>query len=230
MSVWDSYQDRLTVHGNTRREISINGEIAMLQRKLINSPSYHSAEIEGEDRNVVITDSDNYNEKTIYSMPGEQLLCGSMVYWMNNWWLVTETDANTQIRTKGKMIQCNYLLRWVTDEYKVREQWCVVEDGTKLGFHDPCLAYWKRYVTTTSRIAGTPLEPWWLQREDETRLGVIAKRHCGLGNQQPSPTREGSTIRPKAVVGASAPKREGLSRYAIWTRYDLYCGESRRCA
>ena len=29
------------------------------------------------------------------------------------------------------MIQCNYLLRWVSDDNTICEQWCIIEDGTK---------------------------------------------------------------------------------------------------
>lgn len=230
MSVWSEYETRITVHGNTQRERLLNRERTLLDRKLRQTISYHQAEIDGVDRMVVITDTDNLNTKTIYSLPGEDILCGAMVHWMDNYWIVTETDANKEIRTKGTMLQCNYLLRWVTDDGRIRESWSIVNDGTKLRSNILCLAYWKRYVKTISRIAGKPLELRELQREDEICLGVNAGKSCRLGNQQPSLTRTGSTTRLKAVVGTSVPKRDDLSRKAIWKRYGLLCCESSRCA
>ena len=119
----------------------------MLNSRLPDSLSYHTAiifdpehgfnitseEMAGAaiEQNVAIINSDNLNEKYIYSMPGEDIQNGSLVHWMDNYWLVTERDANTTVYTRAKLLQCNYLLRWVSDEDLICEQWCVVEDGTK---------------------------------------------------------------------------------------------------
>jgi hypothetical protein len=89
------------------------------------------AELSGEIRDVAIINSDNLNEKYIFSLPGEDLEHGSLIRWMDNYWLVTERDANTTIYTRAKMIQCNHLLRWVTNDDRICEQWCIIEDGTK---------------------------------------------------------------------------------------------------
>lgn len=119
----------------------------MLNTKLPDSLSYHTAiifdqehgvNVDSEEminaaieQNVAIINSDNLDEKYIYSMPGEDIENGSLIHWMDNYWLVVERDANTTVYTRAKLLQCNYLLRWVSDENKICEQWCVVEDGTK---------------------------------------------------------------------------------------------------
>ena len=64
-------------------------------------------------------------------MPDDDLTHGSLIYWMDNYWLITERDANTTIYTRAKMIQCNHLLKWVSDDNVICEQWCIIEDGTK---------------------------------------------------------------------------------------------------
>lgn len=89
-----------------------------------------------EDRHVIhqkvaIINSDNLDEKTIFSMPHEDIELGSLVYWMGNRWLVYERDANTTVYTRAKLIQCNHLLKWISSDGEIMEQWCVVEDGTK---------------------------------------------------------------------------------------------------
>lgn len=148
MSVWDIYQDRVNARGTTKRETQLKREIRTINTKLPDSLSYqevtihdleHGYNITSEEmlpfavtRNVAVIDSDNLNEKTIIAMPGEDIVHGSLVHWMDNYWLVTERDANTTVYTRGKMIQCNHLLRWVSDNDVVCEQWCIIEDGTKL--------------------------------------------------------------------------------------------------
>ena len=154
MSVWDTYAARTQVMGKTMRDISFNKEVSRLNRLLPNSLSYHLAIVDGVERNVAIINSDNLNEKTMISMPLEDFDCGGLVEWMDNHWLITEKDANNELYTKVKLLQCNHILRWVDENDIIREQWCVVEDGTKLrilGFRVV-----KAACKITYRIAGTP--------------------------------------------------------------------------
>lgn len=131
MGIWDSYQSRLAVRGSTKRDVRLNRERSFLDRKLPASLSYHNALVDGVEREVAIINSDNLNQKTICSMPGEDILCGAMVQWANNHWIVTEVDANNEVYTKGIMLQCNYLLRWIADDGNIIERWCIISDGTK---------------------------------------------------------------------------------------------------
>ena len=135
-------------------------EERFINRHIGDNLSYHSVTIDDTDRDVVIIASDNLNEKTILSLPGEDLLHGGLVHWMDNYWLITERDADTTLYTRAKMIQCNHLLKWVSDDDVIHEQWCIIEDGTKLKriMIRNSLAHWKRYVITIPLTAGNPLE------------------------------------------------------------------------
>ena len=146
MSVWDTYRERIETHGASARQAAHKQESRMLINKLKENLSYTTVRVYDQehgynikqdeltdgvfDQNVAVINSDNLNEKYIFSLPGEDIEHGSLIRWMDNYWLVTERDANTNIYTRAKMIQCNYLLRWVSDN-TVYEQWCIVEDGTK---------------------------------------------------------------------------------------------------
>lgn len=130
-NVWGLYEDRAGVRGITKRESALNREKRYITTKLPDNLSYQNITIDGEARNVAILNSDNLNEKTIISMPGEDIRHGGLVYWMNNYWLIIERDANMTVYTKGKLLQCNYLLKWVDNEDLIHEQWCAIEDGTK---------------------------------------------------------------------------------------------------
>lgn len=147
MSAWSIYQNRIDAHGGTKRNTIFNREIRYINSKLPDNLSYQTVAIYpreygfnvgSDDTNkhrilqyVAITDSDNLNEKTVCSMPSEDIPLGSLIYWMDNYWLVCERDANVTLYTKAKILQCNHLLKWISDEHQIMEQWCIVEDGTK---------------------------------------------------------------------------------------------------
>ena len=131
MGIWDTYENRVYVQGKTKREAALFRTSRRLAEKLGDSLSYHGVLIDGEERSVIIDDSDNLNEKIMHSLPGEDFMCGSIVEWADNHWLITEKDANNELRTRVKLLQCNFLLKWIDDEHVIHEQWCVIEDGTK---------------------------------------------------------------------------------------------------
>lgn len=131
MSVWDLYDKQSEVRGSNKREAVLAREERMLTRKLKDSLSYHKVLIDGVEQKVAIINSDNLNEKSIFSLPKEDITLGGLVSWMDNKWLVTERDANTEVYTKAKMIQCNHLLKWIDSNGVIQQQWCVIEDGTK---------------------------------------------------------------------------------------------------
>lgn len=192
MSVWDVYEDRMNARGATKRDTQLKREVRTINNMLPDSLSYQQVTIHEMEygynltseemmsraitQNVAVINSDNLNEKTIISLPGEDIVHGSLVRWMDNYWLVTERDANTTVYTRAKMTQCNHLLRWVSDEDKICEQWCIIEDGTKLKHRTMCnsLVYWKRYAKRIPLIAGNPLELYPLQRGFEIKASAIA--------------------------------------------------------
>lgn len=131
MNPWNIYQSRLDSIGATKREARLRRESRYLSAKIPDNLSYAAVDIDGSDQDVAIINTDNLNEKFIYSLPGEDIVHGGLVKWMDNYWLVTEKDAATELYARAKMIQCNYLLRWIDDDHVVHEQWCIIEDGTK---------------------------------------------------------------------------------------------------
>lgn len=145
-NMWSLYEARINASGVTQRKESFNREKHLLATRIRDSLSYHHAIVDGVKREVAITNSDNLNEKLMYSMPGETFKNGGMVEWMDNHWLIVEKDANTEIYTKVKLMQCNYLLKWVEviDEIPtIMEQWCVIDDGTKLERIVQCVIVWR---------------------------------------------------------------------------------------
>lgn len=131
MDAWGVYQNRIEARGGTKRGSALLRETHMIKSKLSDNLSYQTVSIDGTSQEVAVINTDNLNEKFVYSLPGEDVKHGAIVCWMGSYWLVTERDANTTVYVRAKMIQCNYLLRWVSDDNTICEQWCVIEDGTK---------------------------------------------------------------------------------------------------
>lgn len=131
MSVWDSYEGRMAIRGNSKRETMLKRELHMLGEKLPDVLSYHSVTIDDILYDVAIVNSDNLDEKIIYSTTKDIIRGGEVINWMDNHWLVVECDANDEIYTKAKLRQCNYLLKWIDTDSVIHEQWCIIEDGTK---------------------------------------------------------------------------------------------------
>ena len=134
-SMWEKYEAMAKARGITQRDEVLRREQHWLNSRLKNSLSYHHAIVDGTERDVAIINSDNLNEKMMFSLPGEDFNLGILVEWMDNHWLVVEKDANNEVYTKVKLLQCNYLLKWIeVDENgdpHIMEQWCVIDDGTK---------------------------------------------------------------------------------------------------
>ena len=130
-NAWGNYRSRTVVRGDTRRETALERERRYLKLKVPNSLDYNIAIVDGVEQRLAIIDSDNYDQKTICSMPGEDIRCGARVDWAGQHWLVITKDAKTELRTRCIMLQCNYLLRFVGYDGSIQERWCYIEDGTK---------------------------------------------------------------------------------------------------
>lgn len=131
MNPWSTYCARSEVRGLTGRDRAKYSLMNRLNNQIPSSLSYHDVDIDGRPQNIVILNSDNLNQKTLCSLPGEDIRHGALIDWENHKWIVTERDANSEIYTKCIMLQCNYLLRWLNSAGQVVERWCIVEDGTK---------------------------------------------------------------------------------------------------
>lgn len=131
MNPWDTYQSRLNASGGNIRNAVRQREQRFLHTQMKNSLSFHQVILNGEVRSLAILNSDNLDEKTLCTLPNEDLPHGGIVEWMNHHWLITERDANSELYTKGVMRQCNYQLRWVAYDKTIVKRWCIVEDGTK---------------------------------------------------------------------------------------------------
>ena len=161
MRVLDMYKRRLGLRDDTARDRWLHNTQAWINKKLPRSLSYHTAIIDGEERRCAILSTQNDEEKKICSMPGEALVCGTYVEWMDNVWLITQLNAPNEVYQTALMTQCNYLLKWVNDKGEIISRWSIAVDGTKYLTGE----FYQPYMTVgDSRMQLT------IPRDDETVL------------------------------------------------------------
>ena len=129
--VWDLYSARIYARGGSKREASRNLAKARFHKMMPESLSFKTVLIDGVEQNVSIIDTTELNKKKIFSMPGETITHGGLVDWEEEKWLITEYNAHNELYDEGRIQQCNQLLQWKDDEGNLKQQWCIVEDGTK---------------------------------------------------------------------------------------------------
>lgn len=148
MSVWDLYGNRVASGGGSKHASSLDRERRAIETRLPDNLSIETGvtiykseygfNIDSESaqenkiiQDVAIIDSDNLNEKNIYSMPGEDIELGSLIFMQGFYWLVTEKSHRNVVYTRAKIMQCNHILKWIYNG-EIMTQWCIIEDGTKL--------------------------------------------------------------------------------------------------
>lgn len=130
MNPWESYEARSGVRGVTKRDTVLNRARSRMGRKMCDTLSFQPVKIDGVEQRLSIIDTDNLDTKILFSLPGDNIRHGGIVEWMGYHWIIDERDAYTEVYTKAKMRQCNYLLKWI-DNGSIIERWCIVEDGTR---------------------------------------------------------------------------------------------------
>ena len=91
MSIWDRYESRISA-STPRRKDMIDRTQRYILNKIYSSASSFTVNIDGAMQDVAIINTDNLNEKFIYSLPGQDIEHGGLVEWMDNFWLITEKD------------------------------------------------------------------------------------------------------------------------------------------
>lgn len=130
MGAWDAYIERVSKVG-TMRDALVEQAKTTIAQMSYDSPSCRHVKINDVWQYVLITHRQATDEKRICSIPGEHLRHGGVVDFAESKWLITELDADDEIYDRGIMLRCNYLLRWIGADGKLKEKWCVVVDGTK---------------------------------------------------------------------------------------------------
>lgn len=122
------YREMLRADGPTQRDRIINKAIHDANHLAPISPSYKDVTIDDVPRKLNIISSTVMNQKIIHTLPGEDFTIGSIVYWSNSHWLITERDAEDDITVRGRIQICQKQIKWQDDSTsEIRSLWATVE-------------------------------------------------------------------------------------------------------
>lgn len=134
---WALYSDRLQAHGVTPRERTRNYAIYNIDTLMPNSVAYMTAKVtmpnetKPFEQDFAFLKSDDYAIKYICTRPGESITCGSLITWMNHFWLVTDMDVDDDIYMKGTITKCNYMLNFTLSDGTEISKPSYIRDVTK---------------------------------------------------------------------------------------------------
>ena len=142
VSIWNTYEERLGVPGDPTgdavRDTRLIRAQSRVRRWVTESLSYYTVKVAHGDgtiirekKQIAVRDTPDYDIKKIFSMPNEKLPHGKLIWWLDNFWLITDVDAHNEYLTEGLMRQCNYVVKWIDNSGVTISRWAIVEDGTK---------------------------------------------------------------------------------------------------
>lgn len=138
MDVWDAFDARVEANGRTHRERALINTQRYMRYKTPRSLASHEVLINGVPQRVTIHNLEEWDEKKIIALPGEELPHGGIVDFADNKWLIEKLEPDGEVCRSGLMTQCNYCLKWRDSDGSIVEKWCVIKDSTKylLGVQD----------------------------------------------------------------------------------------------
>lgn len=132
MSIWTNYNIKLGAMGETARDRNLKRTQLRISNKIRGSLSYYTVIIDGQERSVAITKTKEGRDiKNMYSMPNETFERGSLVEWMDNFWLIISHDVQDEVYTSATIQQCNYLLRWINEDGNIIERHCIITNNDR---------------------------------------------------------------------------------------------------
>lgn len=134
---WMLYDDRLTAHGKTPRERTRNYAIYNIDLLDNASVAYMTAQVylPNEtmpfEQDFVFLKSDDNANKYIIARHGESIICGSIIYWSNHTWIVTDLDVDDDLYAKGTITKTNYMLSFTLPDGTDVTKPAYIRDVTK---------------------------------------------------------------------------------------------------
>ena len=71
--------------------------------------------VNGEDRKIMIINSDDFDLKYAHCIFDDFLIVGSYIEWNDETWIVTKEGGQKDVSPSYELQKCNYELKWVKD-------------------------------------------------------------------------------------------------------------------
>lgn len=113
------------------KEAEIRHIKSEVERDFENTLDCENVTINGTSSQLLITKTALATVKKVSAKPDATLSYGDTIGWLGAYWLVDELDADNRVHNKGKMRQCNLLLKWLNESGEVISRYCVFGDASK---------------------------------------------------------------------------------------------------
>ena len=166
MGMWDDYEARLTVNGDTERDRVITIAKESFADQIVDNPAYRdSSKRNGVSQPLVIqAQSGTPYKADIFAMPGAALYSGDLIENEGENWLVVETNTTNPIQTTGTAWLCNQLFKFQNGTTAIIEKHGVFDDGTYSLSKDD------KIVTLKNKTS------FYLPYDDDTKFIFVDKR------------------------------------------------------
>ncbi len=115
----DRYTARINLYGDTERERIKNRLEYNLSNRLNDGLSYKQVKLNGVDTQLIINSGTVPYNKTFTSLPGQKILAGDYIEWVNQIWLVYEADCDDEIYIDGSLRQCQHKIYWQATDGRI---------------------------------------------------------------------------------------------------------------
>lgn len=166
MGMWEDYEARLTVNGDTERDRVITVAKESFSDQIVDNPAYRgSSKRNGTSQPLVIQAQPKTPYKAdIFTMPGGSLYAGDLIENEGEHWLVVETNTTNPIQTTGTAWLCNQLFKFQNGTTTIIEKYGVFDDGTYSLSKDDKIVILKNKTT------------FYLPYDDDTKFAFVDKR------------------------------------------------------
>lgn len=108
----DRYTARINLHGVTQRARNVDRLRDDILKNLPDNPSYKKVLLNGAETYISITKGTQPYYKEFASLPGQKILPGDYIEWLNKTWLVYDADCDEEIYVTGDLRQCQHKIYW----------------------------------------------------------------------------------------------------------------------
>lgn len=115
---------------DTKKETDLYHVKQNIDRHFKDSTDYESEIlIDGEEYEAIVSDyKTSLTDKYLMVRPDKTFKLGALVVVYDSYYLVTELNPNRQVRTRGRLQQCNDELHWQDkDSLELHSKWCIMQ-------------------------------------------------------------------------------------------------------
>lgn len=166
MGMWEDYEARLTVNGDTERDSIITVAKESFSDQIVDNPAYRASSTRnGTPQALVIQAQKKTPYKAdVFAMPGDSLYSGDLIENDGEHWLVVETNTTNPIQITGTVWLCNQLFKFQNGSTTIIEKYGVFDDGTYSLSKDD------QIVTSSNKTS------FYLPYDNDTKLIFTTKR------------------------------------------------------